>query len=69
MRVWQRIFVDHPKSVKETYFQHMRVAGWFASRLLAASCAALIHAIIPCLFEKTAGRMIEQMYAQITSRD
>ena len=69
MRICQRIFVDHPKSVDETYFQHMRVAGWFASRLLAAGCAAIIHAVLPCLFEKTAGRMIEQMYAQITSRD
>ena len=69
MRIWQRVFVDHPKSVDETYFQHMRVAGWFASRLLAPGCAAIIYTVLPCLFEKTAGRMIEQMYAQITSRD
>ena len=69
MRIWQRIFVDHPKSVAQTYIQHMCVAGWFFSRLLAASCAALIHAMIPCLFEKTAGRMIEEMYARITPRN
>ena len=69
MRIWQRIFVDHLKSVDQTYIQHMCVAGWFFSRLLAASCAALIHAIIPCLFEKTAGRMIEEMYARITTRN
>lgn len=69
MRIWQRIFVDHPKSVDQTYIQHMCVAGWIFSRLLAASCAALIHAIIPCLFEKTAGRMIEEMYARITTRN
>ena len=69
MRIWQRIFVDHPKSVDQTYIQHMCVAGWFFSRLLAASCVALIHAMIPCLFEKTAGRMIEEMYARITTRN
>lgn len=69
MRIWQRIFVDHPKSVDQTYIQHMCVAGWFFSRLLAASCAALIHAMIPCLFEKTAGRMIEEMYVRITPRN
>ncbi|MEM9249929.1 MAG: DUF6356 family protein, partial [Pseudomonadota bacterium] len=57
-RTWQRIFVDHPQSVDETYFEHMRFAGWFAARLLLAGGAALIHAVIPCLFEKTASRMI-----------
>lgn len=29
-RVLTRIFIDHPQSVDETYFEHMRFAGWFA---------------------------------------
>ncbi|MDA7425632.1 DUF6356 family protein [Thalassococcus lentus] len=64
----QRVFVHHPQSVDETYFEHMRFAGWFAARLLAAGFAALIHAVIPCLFEKTASRMIQDMNARIVSR-
>ena len=40
INIWQRIFIEHPKSVNETYFQHMRVAGWFATRLLAAGGAS-----------------------------
>ena len=61
-----RIFTDHPQSVGETYFEHMRFAGWFAARLLMAGGAALVHAVIPCLFEKTASRMISQMHARLT---
>ena len=66
--IWQRIFVEHPQSVDETYFQHMRFAAWFAARLLMAGGAALIHAVVPCLFEKTAGRMIEEMHARLAVR-
>jgi hypothetical protein len=67
-RAFTRIFTDHPQSVGETYFEHMRFAGWFASRLLMAGGAALVHAVIPCLFEKTASRMISQMHARLTRR-
>ena len=63
-----RIFVAHPQSVDETYFQHMRFAGWFALKLFGAALAAFVHAIIPCLFEKTASRMICDMHARLVSR-
>ena len=68
-RVFTRIFIDHPQSVNESYFEHMRFAGWFAARLLMAGVAALTHAFIPCLFEKTASRMIAQMHARLTNRN
>ncbi len=67
-RTWQRIFVQHPQSVDETYFEHMRFAGRFSLRLFAAAGAALVHAVIPCLFEKTASRMIKDMNANLTHR-
>ena len=63
-----RIFVDHPKSVDESYFQHMAFAGWFASRLFLAGIAAGIHAVIPCLCETTASRMIGEMNARLGNR-
>ena len=66
--MFSRIFIDHPKSVDETYFEHMAFAGRFSLRLFGAGCAALVHAVIPCLFEKTASRMIASMYAQTHNR-
>ncbi|MEM6902993.1 MAG: DUF6356 family protein [Pseudomonadota bacterium] len=67
-RALQRIFLEHPGSVDETYFQHMRFAIWFAAKLLMAGFAALIHAFIPCLFEKTASQIVGQLHARLLNR-
>ncbi len=64
----KRVFIDHPQSVNETYLEHMVFAGGFAGRLFLAAGAALIHALVPCLFEKTASRMIRTMYTQTSNR-
>lgn len=63
-----RSFIDHPASVDETYFQHMRFASSFALTLFAAGGAALIHAIIPPLFETTASRQIAKLHARMQAR-
>lgn len=63
-----RLFLDHPRSVDETYIQHMAFAGKFSLKLFAAGFCALIHAIIPCAFEKTASRLIADMYAKTHNR-
>ncbi|MDB4196689.1 DUF6356 family protein [Ascidiaceihabitans sp.] len=63
-----RLFLDHPRSVDESYFEHLLFAGGFALRLLGAGVAALVHALVPCLFEKTASQMITQMHDQIHNR-
>jgi len=63
-----RLFVQHPQTVDETYFQHMRFASWFATKLLAAGLAALVHAIIPAAFEKTAGNIIRELHYRMENR-
>ena len=63
-----QIFLSHPQSVDETYGQHARFAGGFALKLFAAAGAAAVHAVIPCLFEKTASRMIAEMYERTHNR-
>ncbi|MFU1476731.1 DUF6356 family protein [Roseovarius sp. C7] len=63
-----RIFLDHPRSVDESYVAHARFAGGFALTLFAAGFAALVHAIIPAAFEKTASRMITRLYERLHNR-
>lgn len=63
-----RSFVDHPASVNETYFQHLCFASSFAVTLFAAGGAALVHAIIPPLFETTASRQIAKLHARMEAR-
>ena len=63
-----RLFTEHPQSVNESYFGHMRFALGFSGRLFLAGFAALIHAFLPFLFEKTAGNAIRGMHDRMTHR-
>jgi hypothetical protein len=64
-----RLFTDHPSSVGESYFAHMRFALWFSSRLLLAGGAALTHAFLPFLCETTASRIIRELHQRIEKRN
>ena len=46
----------------------MRFAAWFSSRLLAAAGAALVHALLPFLFEKTASSIVRQLAERTHNR-
>lgn len=63
-----RVFLNHPASVNESYLQHLHFASHFALRLAAAAMAALVHALIPCLFEKTASRIVADLYNKTSHR-
>lgn len=62
------LFLTHPRSVDESYVEHMAFAGRFSGQLLLAAGAALVHAVLPFAFEKTASRMIAEMYARTHNR-
>src|SRR5580698_5382994 len=47
--VFKRLFLSHPASVGESYFEHQRVALSFALPLLGAGLTALAHAVIPAV--------------------
>ena len=57
-------FTRHPASVGETYGEHMVSAGSFAVRLAAAAVVCGIHAVLPFLFEKTASRLVTDLYGR-----
>ena len=62
------LFTAHPQSVDENYFEHMAFAGKFSGKLFLAGFCALVHAVLPFMFEKTASRMIAEMYARTQNR-
>lgn len=61
----QKFFTAHPRSVNETYWQHMAVALGFAMALAGAGLAALVHAFFPAWFEKTASGKIVQLHEEL----
>jgi len=63
-----KIFLDHPRSVDETFGQHFIFAMGFSMTLFVAAFAALLHAFIPAACEKTASTIIKKLYARIHNR-
>jgi Family of unknown function (DUF6356) len=61
-------FTRHPDALGETYLQHLWHALSYSGRMFLAGGAALVHALLPFLFEKTASNMIKTMYAEMTAR-
>lgn len=66
--MFDRLFAAHPRSVNETYLQHQRVALSYALPLLGAGLAALVHALVPGLCQKTAGDAIRGLNARLDGR-
>lgn len=64
----QKLFQDHPRSVDESYVEHARFAFAFSFRLFQAAGAALLHAVIPGLCEKTASTIVQELAAKTKSR-
>jgi hypothetical protein len=50
---FKRLFVDHPREVEESYFEHMTASGRFGFKLLRLAACAFTHAVVPGLFKTT----------------
>jgi hypothetical protein len=50
MALFRRLFIDHPSSVDETYFEHLVTAMRFGITMVGAGMACVIHGLLPALF-------------------
>jgi hypothetical protein len=64
--MFRKLFIDHPQSVGETYFEHQAAALSYAGPLLVAGLAATVHAIIPGLCQKTGSKTIIRLHQRLT---
>lgn len=57
-----RLFTEHPRSVGESYTEHLCTAMTFAVRMFLGGLACLVHALLPFLFERTASQCISELH-------
>lgn len=55
-------FTKHPRSVGETYLEHMEMAAGFGVAMIIGGLACLVHALVPAWFERTGSRVISQLH-------
>ena len=58
----EKVFLEHPRSVGEGYFEHMGMAFAFAGRMIACGFACLVHGLVPALFKQTASTSVTNLY-------
>lgn len=65
-----KTFTEHPASVGETYFQHMRTSFRFGTKMLVSGVGCFLHGIFPFLCVKTGSETITTLHKQmVTHRD
>ena len=64
----RKLFLEHPATLGETYFEHQRRAARFGFALLGSGVASLIHAIVPALFVRTGSRTVERLHGSMLAR-
>jgi Family of unknown function (DUF6356) len=50
MSVFRSLFIEHPASVNETYWEHLLSALSFGTKMLVAGVACMVHGLLPALF-------------------
>jgi hypothetical protein len=58
-------FLKHPRSVGETYIEHMAAALSFGVAMIVAGLACVVHAFLPAFFERTGSRAIAELYGRM----
>ena len=59
---------EHLNSVNENYFEHMVIALNVGLKMLLGGLMALIHAIIPSVFQTDASNKIKELYEFINKK-
>jgi hypothetical protein len=68
MNMFKRLFVTHPQSVGESYFEHMAVAFGFGFKMLGGGIACIIHGLVPGLFVCSGSKMINCLHNELQTK-
>ncbi|MGF7153602.1 DUF6356 family protein [Novosphingobium gossypii] len=66
--MFRKLFVDHPKSVDESYGEHWYVATRFGVLMIGAGLAAIVHGLVPGLLTRTGSEIVKKLYGEMRNR-
>jgi len=68
MNKYFKAFTNHPKSLNESYLEHMITAGYYGFKMMFTGVKCIIHAIFPFLFESAASDCAKEINESIENR-
>jgi hypothetical protein len=63
------LFLQHPRTAGQKYFEHMRFAHRFGARMLVGAFAAFLHGFFPRLCQTAASDAVRALHASLHGRD
>ncbi|MDB5577960.1 MAG: hypothetical protein JWR80_3136 [Bradyrhizobium sp.] len=63
-----RFFLEHPRSVGESYTEHLRAAGRFGGTMIISGLACLIHGLVPRLFTRTGSTAVSHLHEHMVTK-
>lgn len=67
-RVLDRLFLEHPRSVDESYGEHFRASAGIGVVMIGAGLACLVHALVPALCRRTGSSTIRRLHGRLGGR-
>ncbi|WP_375319229.1 DUF6356 family protein [Candidatus Tisiphia endosymbiont of Oplodontha viridula] len=64
----RNLFLEHPKSLKETYFVHLKHSFYLSYTLIKISAISFVHGLFPFLFVTTTSDMVEKLSKDLVKR-
>jgi|SRR5580658_7774523 hypothetical protein len=58
-------FTAHPKTMGETYAEHLGMATSFGWRMVVAGTACMLHGVLPFLFVGTGSRAVSELHQRM----
>jgi hypothetical protein len=62
-----RPFVEHPASVGESCFRHLRTAAGFGAAMIGGGAACLVHAILPFAFVTRGRETLARLHGRMVT--
>lgn len=66
--MFNKLFVDHPKSIGEGYVEHFGIAMRFGATMVTGGFGCIVHAFVPGLFVKTASDTTKALNDELQAR-
>lgn len=64
----KKLFTEHPHSIGETYFEHMKFAFLFGCTMLIGALSCFTHAVFPFLCKNTGSNYLFNMMQNFVER-
>ena len=63
-----KAFTDHPRTVGESYLEHLRMAWGFAGGMALGALCCFVHGLLPFALTTSGSRRIGELHERMISR-